>query len=73
MKYHFRKAGWLFAPVSLIGWIVTLVYATLCIYVLVAIDSRYNALYPSLIRFFPYFVSFTLIWYWIAHNTSRKD
>jgi hypothetical protein len=72
MKYHFKKAGWIFVPVSLIGWIITVLYAAVGIITLVSIDRSYNSMYSSLIRFFPYFISLSVIWFWIACNTSEN-
>ena len=74
MKAHFRKTGWIYVPVSPIGWIVVLLYAAISVVTLVAIDSRYNSLYNSLIRFFPYFMGFSVLYFWIASNcTGTKD
>ena len=74
MKAHFRKTGWIYLPVSLIGWIVALFYFAISVITLVAIDSRYNSLYNSLIRFFPYFMGFSVLYFWIASNcTGKRD
>ena len=73
MKAHFKKKGWIYYPVSIIGWIVAVLYVTISIITLVSIDSRYNSLYNSLIRFFPYFISFSVVYFWIAGNNSGKD
>jgi len=73
MQRHFKKAGWIFLPVSIIGWVVTLIYVAVAIYTLVAIQRHYNSLYSSLIRFFPYFISFSVVWFWIASNTCGSD
>ena len=72
MKAHFRKTGWIYLPVSLIGWIVALFYFAISVITLVAIDSRYNSLYNSLIRFFPYFMGFSVLYFWIASNCRGK-
>lgn len=73
MKNHFSKRGWIYIPVSLIGWIIAIVYAAISIITLVSIDRNYNSLTQSLIRFFPYFISFSVVYFWIAVNTSDKD
>ena len=73
MKYLFRKTGWIYIPVTLTGWIIALMYIAISLVTLFAIDARYNSLYNSLIRFFPYFVSFSVIYFWIASNTSGKN
>ena len=70
MKDQFRKTGWIYIPVTLTGWAIALFYIAISLVTLFAIDARYNSLYNSLIRFFPYFVSFSVIYFWIASNTS---
>lgn len=73
MKIHFRKEGWVYLPVSLTAWLIAILYITFSIITLIAIDRNYNSLTKSLIRFFPYFVSFSVIYFWIAANTSGGD
>ena len=73
MKIHFKKKGWIYFPVTIIGWMVALIYIAISIITLVSIDSRYKSLYNSLIRFFPYFVSFSVVYFWVAGNNSGKD
>lgn len=72
MKPHFRKFGWIYIPVSLAGWLITLIYAGISLATLVWIDSAYNSLFYTLVRFFPYFIGFAVIWFWIASNTSEN-
>jgi hypothetical protein len=73
MKILFKKLGWIYVPVSFSGWIVTLIYLTVSVYTLVSIDMKYNSLKDSLIRFFPYLISFSVLYFWIAGNTSSKN
>lgn len=73
MKTHFKKLGWIYAPVSIAGWLITVIYLAVCVYTLVSIDMKYNSLKDSLIRFFPYLISFTVVFFWIAGNTSGKN
>jgi len=70
---HFKKSGWIYVPVSFMGWLITIMYLTISIYTLVAIDQTYNSLKNSLIRFFPYFVSYSVIFFWIAGNTKGDE
>jgi hypothetical protein len=72
MGTHFRKSGWIYIPVTVTGWIVLAGYAALSVVTLVSIDKNYNSLLNSLIRFFPYFISFSVIYFWISSNTSGK-
>lgn len=73
MRIQFKKIGWIYVPVSALGWIITLLYLAISIYTLVSIDQRYNSLKDSLIRFFPYLISFTVVLFWIAVNTCDKS
>jgi hypothetical protein len=71
---HFKKSGWIFVPVSVWGWIITIIYLTVSVYTLVIIGQNYNSVKNSLIRFFPYFISFSVVFFWIAANMSKdKD
>jgi hypothetical protein len=73
MKTQFSKKGWIYIPVSLTGWIVTILYIAVSVFTLVMIDKTYNSLKNSLIRFFPYFISLTVIYFWIASNSSGDN
>lgn len=73
MKKHFKRLGWIYSPVSAAGWIITLLFAAIQVITLISIDSNYNSLCHSLIRFFPYFISISVVWYWIAANMSREE
>jgi hypothetical protein len=55
MKPHFRKTGWIYFPSTVAGWIITVVRG-ISLATLVWIDSVYNSLFHSLVRFFPYFM-----------------
>ena len=73
MKAQFKRKGWIYFPVTATGWLVTIAYCAASVYTLAAIDRNYNSLVNSLIRFFPYFISYSVIFFWIAGNTSYKD
>jgi hypothetical protein len=70
---HFKRLGWIYIPVSMWGWIVTIIYLAISIYTLVSIGQNYNSLKNSLIRFFPYFISFSVVYFWIAGNNSNDN
>jgi hypothetical protein len=70
---HFKKLGWIYVPVSVWGWIVTILYSAVSVYTLISIGQNYNSLKNSLIRFFPYFISFSVVFFWIAGNNSSND
>jgi len=70
---HFKKRGWVYLPVSVIGWIVTAIYLAVSVYTFSAIQKSYQSVYHSLIRFFPYFISFSVVLFWIASNMGGED
>lgn len=72
MKPHFRKFGWIYLPVSAAGWIITVIYLAVSLATLVWIESVYVSLFYTLVRFFPYFIGFTVIWAWVAYHTSEQ-
>jgi hypothetical protein len=72
MKAHFKKTGWIFVPVSVAGWIVTILYVAISVFTLVVVDKTYNNLKNSLIRFFPYFISLSVLYFWVASNNNGK-
>jgi hypothetical protein len=69
---HFKRFGWIYIPLSIPGWILTLIYLAVSVYTFIRIDQNYNSLRSSFIRFFPYFISFSVVWFWIAGNTSKN-
>jgi len=73
MGVHFKRFGWIYIPVSVWGWLVTVIYLTVSVYTLISIDQNYNSLKNSLIRFVPYFISFSVVYFWIAGNTSNDN
>jgi hypothetical protein len=67
---HFKKVGWIYIPVTLPGWIVIIIYFSVSILTFLAIYQNYHSLRSTLIRFFPYYISFSVLYFWIASNTS---
>jgi len=72
MGTHFRKTWWIYIPVSVIGWIILSAYISISAVTLISINNNYNSLISSLIRFFPYFISFSVVYFWVASNSSKK-
>jgi hypothetical protein len=68
----FAKRGWLYRPVSVAGWIVTLITSGLCIWAFLAVDRRSHSVSDTLIGVFPYVALFVIIAGWIASNTCRS-
>jgi len=66
----FRKLGWIFIPVSVVGSVLCLVVLCFCVTVFLAIDRHSHSVSDTLYGIFPYFVSAFTILFWIAANTS---
>lgn len=68
----FRRFGWIYRPVSIVGWVITLVTALLIIQVFIAVDMRSHSVSDTFYGVLPYMVSYLVIAGWIASNTSEK-
>ena len=67
----FKKVGWTYLPISIMGWIVSLVTIGLCIWVFIFTDRHSHSVSDTLIGCFPYIVCFLVVFGWIASNTSK--
>ncbi len=66
----FRKAGWIYIPVSAIGitfYILTLIF---CTTVFIAVDRHSHSNSDTLYGIFPFFVSAFTLLFWVASNCS---
>ena len=70
MKPWFAPWRWVYRPVSIPGWIVTLIVAWFCVHVFNVIDSTSGSASDTFYGIFPFFVPALTIWYWIASHTS---
>ena len=66
----FRPLGWIYRPVSVAGWTVTILTLGLCVQFLVAVDRHSHSVSDTLIGVFPYAALFLIIAGWIASHTS---
>jgi hypothetical protein len=62
----FRPFGIVFVPVSLAGWIVTLLAAAFCAQVFLAVDLRSHSVSDTLYGIFPFWTPTFLLWVWLA-------
>jgi len=67
----FKPIGWVYYPVSAVGWIVTVITILLCIQFFIAADRTSHSVSNTLINFFPYGALFIIIAGWIASKTSK--
>ena len=68
----FKKAGWVYRPITWQGWLITVVFAAFAIHIFVAVDSFTTSPTDTLYGIFPYIVPAFLMWLWAASNTSEK-
>jgi len=67
----FTPWGWLYRPISLAGWIVTIGTAVFCVQVFFAIDRHSHSVSDTLYGVFPFAGCSFLLWNWVASKTSR--
>jgi hypothetical protein len=72
-KTWFKPIGWIYYPVSLIGWVITVITLLLCIQFFIAVDRNSHSASDTLISFFPYGALFVIIAGWIASKTCQKS
>jgi len=66
----FKPFGMIFRPVSIAGWILTLLAAAFCIHIFLFVDGRSHSVPDTFYGVFPYWVPTFLLWLWIASRTS---
>ena len=69
----FKKIGWFYLPVSVPGCILALVYLAVNVQLFLAIDRHAHSVSDTLIGFFPYFISLSVFYWWIASHTSQPQ
>jgi len=69
MKW-FKPIGILFVPVSLAGWLVSLLVLAFCAQVFWFVDSRSHSVTDTLYGIFPYCVPAMLALAWLADRTG---
>ncbi|MBI5917250.1 MAG: hypothetical protein HY842_17915 [Bacteroidetes bacterium] len=67
----FKKTGWFYLPCSIPGWVIFLVYVAVNVQFFTAIDRNSHSASDTLINFFPYFISLSAFYCWIAYHTAR--
>jgi hypothetical protein len=72
-KLWFKPIGWIYYPVSIIGWVITIITFLLCVKFFIAEDRISHSASDTLINFFSYGALFLIIAGWIASKTSQKS
>lgn len=68
----FRRVGWLYVPVSVIGVVLWVLAALFCATVFMAVDRHSHSASDTLYGIFPFFVCTFLLLDWIGSRTSGR-
>lgn len=69
----FREFGLLYLPVSILGWVATILALAFCTHIFLFVNSRSHSVTDTLYGVFPYVVPTLLGLYVLALRTSRSD
>jgi hypothetical protein len=67
----FKPWGWIYRPVSVVGFVAVLLAAIFCVQVFVAIDRHSHSVSDTLYGIFPYVVPCLMLLNWLASKTAR--
>ena len=74
MKHKwFKKYGWVYLPVSVTGFAITLLILSVFVHDFIFIDSRAHSVSDTYYNFLPYGGIYFFAYMWIASNTSGKE
>ena len=74
MKHNwFKEFGLLYFPISIMGWLVTVLAFAFCTHIFLFVDSRSHSVTDTLYGVFPYIVPTLLGLYVLALRTSRGN
>ena len=68
----FRPLGLLFVPVSIAGWLITLLVLAFCAHIFLFVDARAHSVTDTFYGIFPYWGSALLALAWIADRTGGR-
>jgi hypothetical protein len=66
----FKPFGLVFRPVSIAGWVLTLLAIGFCLRVFWVVDGKSHSVSDTFYGVFPYWVPTFLGWIWIAKQTT---
>ena len=69
MKF-FKKYGWFYIPISLIGIIITILILALIIQIFIFVDLKSHSVSDTFYGIFPYVIGYLIIYWWAASNSS---
>lgn len=68
----FKRAGWIYVPISVPGVIITLTAMAFCVQVFLVVDHKSHSVSDTLYGVFPFFACVFLLFDWLAGRTSDK-
>lgn len=68
----FKSWGWIYRPISAVGWLAVVLTLIFLVNTFLAIDSHSHSVSDTLYGIFPYWVPALGILNWIAGRTSEK-
>ena len=69
----FKPMGWIYRPVSMVGWMLVLLAGVFCGKAFLAADRYFHSAGDTLYGVFPYVVPTLMLLNWIASKTSRQS
>jgi hypothetical protein len=72
MESWFKPCGWLYLPVSVPGFITTLLPLAFAVKVFLAVDRDSHSVSDTLYGIFPFWLPTFLFWLWLAGRTSGR-
>ena len=67
----FKKAGWVYVPVSAMGFMVTLLAIAFMVPVVIAVNRTSHSASDELYQIFVYATCTAFWWKWVAEKTSE--
>lgn len=68
----FRELGLAYFPVSVAGWVATILLAAWCGHIFIFVDSRSHSVADTLYGVFPFVAPALLGWYVLAMRTGAR-
>jgi hypothetical protein len=72
-KIWFKKYGWIYIPISAIGFLIAAFTIILCVHDFLAVDRNSHSVSDTYYNFIPYGGLYIIIYMWVASNTSEKN
>lgn len=67
----FRKMGWLYKPVSILGWIILIAAVVFLVSVYTTYNKHAHGFEDLAYKIYPHYIATFLLYQWIAHKSSK--